>query len=444
MATDRKVYENRVLSHASNIQTTECGICFERYNYFVSDRHAKTIYPCGHTFCEKCLTRVLQCPTCRGEIVTSTFNTKLVVPLDEESSEESYAKQCFFFTQNDDDLNNELNVRRPSDINRFGGTVLSNGKYIPCGLENYGFMNKTKDNEVPLSMVVLSDDTFAIGFSTNKIVITVMSEKESIPVPNTIPYIVVGDVNAEKELIGHTSYVCSLAVLENGDLASGSADKTIRIWNVDDCSTIKVLEGHQDWVTCLLVIAKGQLLASGSRDKTIKIWNIKSGHMVKELLGHTDWINCMTILCDNTLAAGSRDSTISIWSTKKGLRLKTLNNMNSNVLALALLPNGNLASGSKDKVIRIWNTNNGSLLKELTGHLREVTCLVVINNGDLVSGSADWNIRIWDIQKGRTEKLLRGHWDWIRFLVALPDGNLMGGSQNIIRMWKDLDKRYKI
>ena len=65
----------------------------------------------------------------------------------------------------------------------------------------------------------------------------------------------------------------SLAVLQDGTLASGSDDTTIRVWDVKTGQTIKTLTGHINWVRSLAVIADGTL-ASGSY-REIKIWTLK-------------------------------------------------------------------------------------------------------------------------------------------------------------------------
>jgi WD40 repeat protein len=72
-------------------------------------------------------------------------------------------------------------------------------------------------------------------------------------------------------LIGHNDSVCSLAVLQNGDLASGSWDNTIKIWDTNTGSLKRTLVGHTGYVWSLAVLQNGDL-ASGSWDNTIKIW----------------------------------------------------------------------------------------------------------------------------------------------------------------------------
>ena len=71
--------------------------------------------------------------------------------------------------------------------------------------------------------------------------------------------------------------------LSNGNLATGSKDKTINIWNikVDDGQTL-TLRGHTDAVTCLAE-SQSKLLFSGSHDKTIKVWEIFSASILKTL-----------------------------------------------------------------------------------------------------------------------------------------------------------------
>ena len=70
---------------------------------------------------------------------------------------------------------------------------------------------------------------------------------------------------------GHTDSVFSLAVLQNGDLASGSWDNTIKIWDTNTGSLKRTLVGHTGYVWSLAVLQNGDL-ASGSWDNTIKIW----------------------------------------------------------------------------------------------------------------------------------------------------------------------------
>ena len=60
-------------------------------------------------------------------------------------------------------------------------------------------------------------------------------------------------------------------MLRNGFLASGSADNTIKIWNVTDGSEIRTLIGHSNFISALVDLENGYL-ASGGLDMTIKTW----------------------------------------------------------------------------------------------------------------------------------------------------------------------------
>jgi len=74
-----------------------------------------------------------------------------------------------------------------------------------------------------------------------------------------------------KTLIGHTDYVLSLTVFQDGRVASGSKDNTIRIWNIENGQTTNVLTGHNGQIGALTVLPDGRL-ASGSSDWTIRLW----------------------------------------------------------------------------------------------------------------------------------------------------------------------------
>ena len=64
------------------------------------------------------------------------------------------------------------------------------------------------------------------------------------------------------KLEGHSNGILSLALLNNGNLASGSADKTIRIWDLASKSMKFKLDGQLNWVRSLTVLNDNKELAN--------------------------------------------------------------------------------------------------------------------------------------------------------------------------------------
>ena len=85
--------------------------------------------------------------------------------------------------------------------------------------------------------------------------------------------------------VNHTHSIDSLALLQDGSLASSSY-KSINIWDIN-AQKSRILNGHSDWVTSLAALQDGHL-ASASYDRKILIWNTKSCQIVRTFTGHTD------------------------------------------------------------------------------------------------------------------------------------------------------------
>ena len=73
-------------------------------------------------------------------------------------------------------------------------------------------------------------------------------------------------------LEGHRGDVNVVAVLEGGRLASGSDDRTIKIWELVTGACAATLEGHLRPVTSLAIF-EGKRMASGADDGQLKIWD---------------------------------------------------------------------------------------------------------------------------------------------------------------------------
>lgn len=73
---------------------------------------------------------------------------------------------------------------------------------------------------------------------------------------------------------GHDGLVNCVAFSADGtQLASGGADGTVRVWNVDDGAEIACLEGHGKPVTSVAVGQDGGLIFSGAEDGTLRRWH---------------------------------------------------------------------------------------------------------------------------------------------------------------------------
>ena len=74
-----------------------------------------------------------------------------------------------------------------------------------------------------------------------------------------------------------------------------------------------------NWVRCVAFDPQNpNILASGSRDKTIKIWDIESGSCLSTLAGHTDWVTQVEFIDTDTVVSSSNDGTTRAWDVATG------------------------------------------------------------------------------------------------------------------------------
>lgn len=76
-------------------------------------------------------------------------------------------------------------------------------------------------------------------------------------------------------------------------VVSGSRDATLRVWDIEQGSCLRVLVGHLAAVRC--VQYDGKLIVSGAYDYMVKIWHPDKPECLHTLQGHTNRVYSLQV-----------------------------------------------------------------------------------------------------------------------------------------------------
>ncbi|XP_030067433.1 transducin beta-like protein 3 [Microcaecilia unicolor] len=216
---------------------------------------------------------------------------------------------------------------------------------------------------------------------------------------------------------GHTHGVGTVACsrLKEAFIVSGSQDCTLKIWKLpkslscknrgDDGSwTPEVLhahlteKGHDKVINSITVSPNDKLVASGSQDRTAKLWAAEDCSLLGIFRGHKRGIWCVQFSpMDQVLASSSADGTLKLWSLQDFSCLKTFEGHDASVLKLVFVSRGTqlLTSGS-DGLLKLWTIKTNECVKTLDVHEDKVWGLHCNRQDDaIMTGSSDSTIVLW-------------------------------------------------
>jgi WD40 repeat protein len=102
-------------------------------------------------------------------------------------------------------------------------------------------------------------------------------------------------------------------------IVSGSADKTLKVWDARNGQEILSLQGHTGGIHSVAISPDGRHIVSGSEDGKLRVWASRAGQEVLCLEGHTEEVRCVAISPDGRRIFSVSYSTLKVWDILKSL-----------------------------------------------------------------------------------------------------------------------------
>lgn len=252
---------------------------------------------------------------------------------------------------------------------------------------------------------------------------------------------------------GHSSVISSIAFSKNGKIfATGDYVGIIKLWDFDSGKELRTLIGHtsensfvgydnKNSVYSLSFSPDGKTLASGSSDKTVKLWNVISGEEIRSFPGHSNAITFTKFSPDNQQLVTADFNEIKLWDISSGKELKKLSQ--NTIQSVTLSPNGKQVGFINNGYIKLWNIDGDEEPLTMPGHVYGVTSLDFSPDGKNLVSEGGQTFKFWETTSGRLLKTVVNHNSDISSFILLPDGEklaLRDKSKTIklfnISLWK--------
>ncbi|KAF8928896.1 U3 snoRNP protein [Dissophora ornata] len=294
---------------------------------------------------------------------------------------------------------------------------------------------------------------------------------------DTLGHITVYETTNWKQIYtfrGHEYFIFTLSFSSTGlSLVSGGCDKKLRIWDLKDGDSCRVLPGlHPDFLRCVAYSPDGRLIAStsaddevmvvnleegdilaiplpqveslawspdglqiamGFRDGVIRVFTIKGTSVSGKFFLESEVVQSVAYSSDGLRLIASCGTNVYLWDLQSSNEPLILNNHTDKVTSAVFSPNGQwIAAISDNHSVHIWDGWTGSLVRSVSGRRERGRNVIFLNNNEIVSdgdgglksifsGSKDGTVRQWDSKERESKVLVRldSAVDWF---TCTPDG----------------------
>ncbi|KAF8723915.1 hypothetical protein AX14_009021 [Amanita brunnescens Koide BX004] len=183
---------------------------------------------------------------------------------------------------------------------------------------------------------------------------------------------------------------------------TGGQDRTVRLWNVDLGTEIKVFSAHGYEVLSVAVAHDNAKFVSAGGDRSVFIWDVATASTLRRLSGHLGKVHAVEFNEDaSVVASGSYDATVRLWDLRSQNRqpIQVLEEARDTIQTIYVGATI-IITGSVDGYVRTYDLRMGELRSDFIG--QPVTSVVPTqDNQTYLVTSLDSHIRLMDMSTGR-------------------------------------------
>ena len=256
-----------------------------------------------------------------------------------------------------------------------------------------------------------------------------------------------------KPLTGPRDIVTAVAFSPDGRLlAAASQDDRVWLWKLMPARSGRngrpagpavvpdgSLTGATDWVNAVAFSPDGSELAAGSSDASVLVWNLARRSLIAEL-PHPQPVTSLAWDGGGLLAAGDADGTVAIWKLPTPVLLT-----GSPAYDAAFSPDGRMLAVSSQDSLQLWSAGSRQQLAERAVPGTFVNAVAFAPRGGILATAyADGMFQLWRATGTLTPlgSPVRASASGMTETVAFsPDGQVAatGGDDGTLRLWSVRD-----
>lgn len=208
----------------------------------------------------------------------------------------------------------------------------------------------------------------------------------------------------------------SLSYSANGDVLVSTNVEGAQTWRVNGATERRTLPGHSMPVPVVSFASTANTLASGSKDRTVRLWNTLTGEKIWQLPEFPGVVQGVAFDHQARLLAvadWSSGAVVQIWDVDSRSKLCDIPHELADINALTFLKNHNQLAAAGDAGVAVWSyqtsTTDNNLLEVETiyaASAKERCRTITANNGgNLIAWPDDTDIQVYDLEKSQAIEL---------------------------------------